>query len=139
MNQRIICKTLAVAVIILFFGLAIQPSVADAIDIIESEEQCDICPSVKDLVDSEEIEKYQELLDKINSYKERNKELDTDRGNQIICDILDILLLPMDILFELIYLLQDFYFISLFLASLVLIGIIPMGIIIVIAYGFGCF
>jgi len=28
MNQRIICKTLAVAVIILFLGLVIQPSVA---------------------------------------------------------------------------------------------------------------
>jgi len=39
MNQRIICKTLAVAVIILFIGLAIQPSIA-----VQTETEIDIEP-----------------------------------------------------------------------------------------------
>jgi hypothetical protein len=33
MNQRIICKTLALAVILLFLGLAVQPSVADEVTV----------------------------------------------------------------------------------------------------------
>ena len=43
MKQRIICKTLAVAVILLFLGLAIQPSVAVQPETTDIEDDCNLC------------------------------------------------------------------------------------------------
>jgi hypothetical protein len=50
MNQRIICKGLAVAVIILFIGVGIQPAFADVSNtsVSDSIEDCNLCPKVSD-------------------------------------------------------------------------------------------
>ena len=85
MKQRIICKTLAVAVILLFIGVGVQPAVAVTPDTSNSEDDCDICLSVEDLIDNKDVDKYQELLDKINSLKGGDEELNYDGP---ICDLL---------------------------------------------------
>jgi len=46
MKEKIICKTLTVAVILLFLGLVIQPSVAVQLDTSENEEDCKLCPKI---------------------------------------------------------------------------------------------
>jgi hypothetical protein len=229
MKQRIICKTLAVAVIVLFVGMGVQPAIAK----VETEYDIDVepkeylfqtiinianNPEVKELLEKYDndlfkvdidksvyrklflrnprlmfntlftkpsisieylnkcynngieitnilgedialetienvevtntkffdelddiVSRDEELSGRLAKLKEMNKELDANRGYPIICAILDLLLLPMDILFELIDTLSNFIVISLFLTSLTLIGMIPMGVILVIAYGFGCF
>jgi hypothetical protein len=79
MKNRIICKGLSFAVIILFFSVGIQPAIAVDLtsSISDDEDDCKICPSVEELVDSKDIEKYKEILDKIKSLKEENEELNT--------------------------------------------------------------
>ena len=84
-NPDLLYKTLVVGVIVLFIGVGIQPAFADVSNISKSEsnENCDICPSIEDLVDNEDVKKYQKLLDKINSLKEEDEELNS---NTPLCD-----------------------------------------------------
>ena len=44
MKQRIICKTLAVAVIILFLGVGVQPAIAVTPETTDIEDDCNLCP-----------------------------------------------------------------------------------------------
>jgi hypothetical protein len=125
-----------VGITILFLGLSIQPSIAVKPISSDNEDDCSICPKISKL---KELGKYQELFDRTTTLKEMNKELKSDSDRPIICAILDFLLIPMDILYELINLLQDFTLISLSLASIILIGIISWSVILLIAYGFDCF
>ena len=97
MKERMLSKGLAVGVILLFIGISIQPAIAVNPISIDSEEDCDICPSVskkhmiglKSLINrgetlnnklsvvskhsSEVTDKYQELSDRIITLKEMNK------------------------------------------------------------------
>jgi len=87
MKQRIIYKGLAVAVIVLFLSVGINSAIAN-ISITKtsnSEDDCDICLSVEDLIDNKDVDKYQEFLDKINSLKGGDEELNYDGP---ICDLL---------------------------------------------------
>ena len=46
MKQRTICKTLAVAVILLFIGVSVNPAIAVKSDSTDSDDDCDLCPKV---------------------------------------------------------------------------------------------
>ena len=88
MNKKpVLYKSLVVVIVILFIGIGIQPAFAVNVSttISDSEEECDICPSIEDVVDSKDLEKYQELFNKINSLKEEDKKLNSDGP---ICELL---------------------------------------------------
>jgi hypothetical protein len=88
-KNPVLYKTLVVGVIILFIGIGIQPAIAVTPNTSDSND-CDICPSIEDLIDRKDVKKYQELLDKINSLKEENDGLNSDTilDYPIICFIL---------------------------------------------------
>jgi len=228
MKQRILSKGLAVAVILLFIGLAIQPSVA-----VQPEEQIDVepkdylfqtiinianNPDVKSLLqqynyelfkvdidksvyrkiffrnprlfrsiiftkpsltyefldktynngieitniigedkaleliesigvsDTEVFDEFnniiskdEELSNRLATLKETNKEQNSDWYYPIICSILTFLAMPFEILYDLHKIFQDFYFISLFIAFIVTIGIPYWFVIVYLAWGFDCF
>ena len=82
----------------------------------------------------------EELLSRIETLKEMNNEMNPILGYSIICSILEFLAMPWIFLLDLVYYLQDFIFISLFLTFIVaFIGFIPIGVIVVFALGFDCF
>ena len=112
--NSIFTQGLAVAVILLFIGIAIQPSVADA-NISDSEDDCDICQKLSSLnfirmkslfdilethddrlsvisnINPKAAEKYSEVSYKIS---ELNQVLKTDKykvdnGNETICNFLE--------------------------------------------------
>jgi hypothetical protein len=69
-----------------------------------------------------------------------NNEMNPILGYSIICSILEFLAMPWIFLMDLVYYLQGFIFISLFLTFLIaFIGFIPIGVIVVFALGFDCF
>ena len=231
MKQRIICKCLAVAVILLFLGLAVQPSVAvqpeteiyfepkdylfqtiidiannpeiknllrqytndminfdidksvyhkiflrnprlmfntlftkpsisseylnkcykdgiEVTNIISEDKVLEIIETVE-VTDTEAFEEFnniilndEELSGRLVTLKEMNNELNPilDYPYPIICSILEFLLMPWIFLLDLVYYLQDFIFISLFLTFIVaFIGFIPIGVIVYFAWGFDCF
>ena len=76
MNQRKFCKTLAVAVILLFIGMGIQPAVA-----VEINEENVLIQKIKTQIDSlknkiDTIEKDENKISKLNpKYKEKFQEL----------------------------------------------------------------
>jgi hypothetical protein len=63
-NSRL-SKALAVAVIILFLGLAVQPSVAVQPDSEEREDDCNLCPKK---VSKPHLERLTTLLDRLDKY-----------------------------------------------------------------------
>jgi hypothetical protein len=75
-------------VILLFVGVAVQPSIAINPISSDNEDDCSICPKVSKL---KELGKYQELFDRITTLKEMNKEIKPDYPYPIICNILSIL------------------------------------------------
>ncbi|UCF49061.1 MAG: hypothetical protein JSU91_04745 [Thermoplasmatales archaeon] len=75
MKSRIICKPLAVAVIVLFLGLAVQPSVAVQQDTTDSEDDCDICPTgsiVYKLVKEEDKQKLSDIINTLLDIKDKD-------------------------------------------------------------------
>jgi len=90
MTERMLYKTLVVLVIFLFAGIGVQPAFAVTPETTDSEDDCDICPSIGDLVERKDVERYQKLYDKILSLKEINKQFTTDTEYNI-CIILIIL------------------------------------------------
>jgi hypothetical protein len=91
MKQKIICKTLAVAVIILFIGVGVQPVIATVEPKTSDNGDCDICPSLEDLFNSKDFEKFQVFYD-------RNTILPESIIRESICTILTIILGPLLIL-----------------------------------------
>jgi hypothetical protein len=85
------------------------------------------------------ISKDEELSSRLETLKEMNNEINPILGFPIICSILEFLILPYFILYELIEVFIDFYFISLFLAFIVAIGFPYWTAVIILAYGFDCF
>jgi hypothetical protein len=110
-------NALVVGVILLFVGVAVQPSIAVNPISSDNEEDCNICPKVskthlvrlKSLINRvetldkklsvvskhnpESTEKYQEISDRITTIKEMSKELITDWKYPIICSFLIISIL----------------------------------------------
>jgi hypothetical protein len=85
MNQRTICKTLAVAVILLFIGLGVNPAIAVVEPITSEIDDCNLCPKlskqhivrIKSFIDR--LEKYDNelsVLSKLNpEIEEKHKEI----------------------------------------------------------------
>jgi len=87
------------------------------------------------------ISKDEELSIRFETLKQMNNESNSILGYPypIICTILTFLAMPSEILFDLINIFQDFYFISYFIAFIWAI-LIPYWIVILyLAFGFGCF
>jgi hypothetical protein len=123
MKQRIIGKALAVAVILLFVGLGIQPAIATLEPEQPVNDDCDICPKVskshiiilKNLISRLEKygtqlsvlskqypefeKKYQEISNTTQYLKDINSGLSTGWGYPIICFILNVLMIKPLILF----------------------------------------
>ena len=85
------------------------------------------------------ISKDEELSNRLATLKETNKEQNSDWYYPIICSILTFLAMPFEILYDLHKIFQDFYFISLFIAFIVTIGIPYWFVIVYLAWGFDCF
>jgi hypothetical protein len=83
---------LVVGVIVLFIGMGVQPAFAVTPISVENENDCDLCPSLEDLVYSKDLEDYQGLLDKIYSLQGEDEDLNSNRHP--ICDLLR----PIDII-----------------------------------------
>ena len=64
MKQRTICKSLAVAVILLFISLGIQPVIAVNKDTSDSAEECNLCPKLS----KQHIDRIKRLLDRLEKY-----------------------------------------------------------------------
>ena len=95
MKQRIICKTLAVAVILLFFGLGVQPAIAITPNTTESEDDCDICPAIKKIKSLEEKNKNNMLSNIVDEHLEEYSNLKDDKNVgdfRPICAILNMIL-----------------------------------------------
>jgi hypothetical protein len=82
MNKRMLYKTLVIGVMVIFIGIGVQPAFAVTRDTTDSEDDCDLCPSIEDVVDSKEIEKYKEMSETISTLKD----LKMDRP---ICEFLE--------------------------------------------------
>ena len=84
MKTRIISKNLAVAVLLLFVGVGIQPAIASVEPNTFDNDDCEVCPvieSISNLVDDEEL-----IIDNIlNNYQENG-------FTKIICGILLLIL-----------------------------------------------
>ena len=76
---------LVMIVILMFIGVAVQPSIAVNPISSDNEEDCIICPKVSNL---QWVEKHQRLFDKITTFTEINKEVKPDYPYPIICNIL---------------------------------------------------
>ncbi len=88
MKQRMLNRELVVGVILLFIGIAVQPSIAVIPISSDNEEDCNICHPFSNL---QEIEKYKELSNRFITLKEMNRKINpiTPReDNQTICKIL---------------------------------------------------
>ena len=68
MKQRIICKTLAVAVILLFIGVGVQPAIAIIPDKSENDKDCNLCA---ENVSNQHISRIKNLIDKIEENKNK--------------------------------------------------------------------
>ena len=112
MIGRILGKGLVVSVILLFIGVAVQPSIAINPVSSDNEEDCDICPKVSNLHivrlkslinrfekydnllsvlskhNPEFEKKYQVLSNRLSTLKELNKEIKSYYPYPIICNIL---------------------------------------------------
>ena len=94
MRTSCVKNGLVVGVLLLFVGVAVQPSIAVNPISTDNEDDCNICPKVSNL---KELEKYRELSDKITTLKEMNKESKLDsplRYHIVICSILTIISIP---------------------------------------------
>lgn len=149
MRTSCINNSLAVAIILLFVGVGIQPAFAVTSNTTESEDDCDICSKAsKQYIDRlttlldrlekhnnqlsvlskhnpEVEEKYQKLSKKIAIFKEMNKELNLDWNFPIICTILSIIfvltLTPLNIWFTIYVLFGDYSLIPIILGLFLII------------------
>jgi len=88
MVDKIFSKGLAITTILLFLGLAIQPSIAVQPNTSDSDDDCDICPAIETISKIIDEEKYQELYDKVFRLKEVEKKINTDPPPKL-CDFLE--------------------------------------------------
>ena len=85
---------------LLFLGVGIQPAVAKVEPKTPNNDDCDICPSIEDLVDSKDVEKYKVLSDMNNEFSEtfRNiRSIMLTKEIKPICAILFLILLQYEI------------------------------------------
>ena len=68
MKPRIICKCLAVAVILLFIGLGVQPAIAITPNTSDSEDDCNLCPKKISKLPLSLIEKLLDRREKYNNH-----------------------------------------------------------------------
>ena len=60
MKKGLFKKGIVIGIIILFLGVGVQPVFANDVSISKTsdkKEECNLCPSIEDLVDSEDVEK----------------------------------------------------------------------------------
>lgn len=129
-HPAVLYKTLVVGVMILFIGMGIQPAIAVDVSasISDDEDDCDICPSIEEIVNNKDVEKYQEILDKITTIQERNMEINPDKPwepKMVICTVLLLSLAPLILSFMLIDKIFQEYDGSILANLLVLLSIIP--------------
>jgi len=76
MKEKMLYKTLVIGVIVLFVGITFQPAVAVDVSksVSDNEEECNLCPSFEDVVDSEDVEKYKEIYERISTPEDMNME-----------------------------------------------------------------
>jgi len=84
------------------------------------------------------IFKDEELSNRLTTLKKINEEQNSDWNYPIICSIIYFLLIPFEILYYLINIFGDFYFISLFLAFNIAIRIPYWTVLLINAYAYGC-